>query len=77
MLGVDAGFGKAETLDGAAFDEVLLDDLGDVAGVNIAVPDSLGVDDHDGTVLALIEASGLIGADLVLDPGVFDGVLEG
>jgi hypothetical protein len=77
ILGVDAGFGKAQALDGAALDEVLMDDLVDVAGVDVAVPDGLGVDDDDGTVLTLVEAAGLIGADLVLEAGVLDCVLEG
>jgi len=75
-FGVDAGFGKAQTLHGTPLNEVLLDDLVDVAGVNIAVPDGLGVDDNNGTVLALIQAAGLVGTDLVLEACVFDCILK-
>lgn len=77
MVGIDAGVGKAETLDGAAVEEVLLDDLLGVVGVGETVPDGFGVDDEDRAVLALIEAAGLIDANAVLEAGGFDGVLEG
>jgi hypothetical protein len=77
MLGVDAGFGEAQALDGTAVNEVLLYNLVDVARVNFAVPDGLGVDDDDGTVLALVEAAGLIGADSVFEACVLDRVFEG
>jgi hypothetical protein len=77
VVGVDAGVGKAEAIDGTAVEEVLVDDLLGVAGVGEAVPDGFGIDDEDGTVFALVEAAGLIDADAVLEAGGFDGVLEG
>ena len=76
-LGVEAGVGEAEALDGAVVEEVLGDDLVDVLEVDVAVPDGFGVDDDYGTMLALVEAAGLVGADVVLEAGFFDGVLEG
>lgn len=77
VIGVDAGVGKAEAFDGAAVEEVLLDDLFGVAGFGEAVPDGVGIDDEDGAVLALVETTGFIDADAVLEAGGFDGVLEG
>jgi hypothetical protein len=77
VVGVDAGVGQAEAIDGTAVEEVLLDDLLGVAGVGETVPDGFGIDDENGAVLALIEASGLIDADAMLEAGGFDGVLEG
>jgi hypothetical protein len=76
-LGIQAGIGQAQARHGAAVQEVLADDLGDVLDVHEAVPDGLGIDDNDGAVLALVEAAGLVGADLVLQTGRLDGVLEG
>jgi hypothetical protein len=61
-FGVDAGVGDAETLDGTAVDEVLLNDLGCVLGLYAAVPDGFRVDDDGGAVLALVEAEGLVDA---------------
>ena len=77
VVGVDAGVGKAEAIDGTAVEEVLVDDLLGVVRVGEAVPDGFGIDDEDGAVLALIEAAGLVDADAVLQAGGFDGVLEG
>ncbi len=77
MLGVEAGVWEAQTLDGTAVEEVLGDDLLDVFDVDEAVPDGLGVDHDDGPVLALVEAAGFVGSDVVLEAGFLDGVLEG
>ena len=76
MVGVDAGVGQAKAIDGTAVEEMLLDDLLGVVGVGETVPDGFGIDDEDGSVLALIQASGLVDADAVLEAGGFDGVLE-
>ena len=54
-----------------------MDDLFGVLGFGETVPDGLGIDDEDGAVLALVEASGLVDADAMLEAGGFDGVLEG
>ena len=77
LLSVEAGVGKAETLDGAAMEKMFGDDLVDVADVYEAVPDGLGIDHDDGAVLALIEATGLVGSNVVPEAGFLDGVLEG
>ena len=77
MFGVDAGVRQAETIDGTAEEEVLLNDLLSVVGVGETVPDGFGIDDEDGTVLALIEATGFVDADTVLEARGFDGILEG
>ena len=77
MLNVETGVGEAQAPDGTVVEEVLGDDLLDVFEVNKAVPNGLGVDHDDGTVLALIEAARLVGSDMVLETGVLDGVLEG
>jgi hypothetical protein len=77
VIGVDAGVGKAEALDGAAVEEVFLHDLFGVAGFGEAVPDGVRINDEDGAVLALVEAAGLVDADAVLEAGGFYGVLEG
>jgi hypothetical protein len=77
VVGVDAGVGKAEALDGAAVEEVLLNDFFGVVGIGETVPDGFGVDDEDGTVLALIEATGFVDTDAVLEASRFDGILEG
>jgi hypothetical protein len=77
VVGVDAGVGKAEALDGATMDEVLLNDLFGVAGFGEAVPDGVGIDDEDGAVLALVEAAGFVDADAVFEAGGFDCIFEG
>jgi hypothetical protein len=77
VLGVEAGVRETEALDGTVVDEVLGDDLIDVASMNVAVPDGLGIDDDYWAVFALVEASGFIGADVVLEAGFLDGIFEG
>jgi hypothetical protein len=76
-IGVNAGFRQPKTANRTAVNQMLLDDLIDVAGADVAVPDRLGIDDNNGSVLALIEAAGLVGADFVLQAGILDGVFEG
>jgi hypothetical protein len=66
--GVDAAFRQAEALDRPPVDQVLADDLLDIADGYRPVPDLLGVDDHRGPVLALIEAAGFVGAHARLEP---------
>ena len=76
-LGIEACIGQPKALDRASVDQVLADDLLNVLRVNEAVPDGIGIDHDDGSMLALVEASELIGADLALQAGVFHGILEG
>ena len=61
-LGVDAGVGDAEALDGAAVHQVLFHDLSCVFRLDAAIPDRLRVDDDGGAVLALVEAERLVDA---------------
>lgn len=75
-LGVQAVLGHAQALDGPAGEEMLGNDGLCVFGVDIAVPDRIGVDDNHGTVLALVEASRLIDADAAGQPGFPDKLLQ-
>ena len=77
VLGVDAGVGKAESLDGTVMEEVFGDDFLDVASMNVAVPDGFGIDDDDGAVFTLVETAGFVGTDVVLETGFLNGVFEG
>src|SRR5262245_19572827 len=58
----------AEPLDRLASHEVLLDDLLDVSGRDVLVPDGLGIDDDRHSVLALVQASRLVGPHPLLQP---------
>jgi hypothetical protein len=75
--GVEAFVGKAKALDGAAGDEVLVDDFGGVFQADVAVPDSLRVDDDSRPVFALVEAAGLVDADAWGEAGSLGELLDG
>jgi hypothetical protein len=45
--------------------------------VNEAVPDRIGIDHDDRAMLALIQASQLVGAHLALQTSLFHRVFEG
>jgi len=74
-FGVQAGVGDAETLDGAAGDEMFSDDFVGVFGFNSAIPDGVGVDDNSGAVLTLVKATGFVDADAAGQAG-FAGELR-
>jgi hypothetical protein len=76
-LGVEAGVGEQKALDRTAVDEVLADNLVDIFRVDEAVPDGVGIDNHYGAVLALVETAEFVGADFALQTGHLDCVLEG
>ena len=59
---VDAFLGDAQALDRPAMDQVLLDDLRCVFGLDSAVPDCFRINNHIWTVLALVEAERLVDA---------------
>jgi hypothetical protein len=61
--GIQALFGQAQALDRSSAYDVRLNDLFDVRFTNPAIPDGIGIDHHVRPVLALVEASGLIGSD--------------
>jgi hypothetical protein len=62
-FGVQAGVGEAQAVDMATRDEVLLDDLGGIFGLDVAVPDGVGVNDDYGAVFALVETASFVDAD--------------
>lgn len=62
-LGIDALVGEAKPLDRPAVDQVLFDDLRGIFGLHVPVPNRLGIHDHRGAMLALIEAAGLVNAN--------------
>jgi hypothetical protein len=73
---IEAAFGKAQALHGAAPDEMFVDYLLYILSFDEAVPDRLWVNDHGRTVFALVEASGLVGADPAGQTSRLDGVFE-
>ena len=64
---VEAGFGQHEALYRFAPDDVGVDDFVDVGFGDVSVPDGIGIDDDVWTVLALIEAAGLIGTHFAFE----------
>jgi hypothetical protein len=76
VVGIDAGVGKAQSIDGPAMEKMLLDDLLGVVGVSEAVPDSVWIDHQDSAVLALIQAASFIDANPMLKVSGFDSVLQ-
>jgi hypothetical protein len=70
VWGVQAGVGDDQPLDGFVADDVGGDDFFDVMFGDMAVPDGVGINDDGGSVLALVEASGLVGPN-----GVANAVL--
>jgi hypothetical protein len=65
-VGVNAALSQPQALDGTVSYDVRLDDLGDVRHLHVSIPDALGIYHYGWTVLALVEASGFVGADGVL-----------
>ena len=74
---IEALVGQAQALDRAPADQVLVDDFGGVFRADVAVPDRLGVDNHCPTVLALIEAAGLVDTDPRRQAGSLGQLLDG
>lgn len=66
MFDIEADFGEPETLNRPPVNEVLGDDFIHIFELDKAVPDGLGIDHDHGAVLALVQTTGLIGADDVL-----------
>jgi hypothetical protein len=66
MLSVQTGSWEAQALDGAAMDEVLGNNFIYIFELHKAIPDSLGIDHNGRSMLALIQASGFVGADKML-----------
>ena len=62
-LSADVGR-QQQALDDLAALQVRVDDLVDVALVDVGVPDALGIDDRDRAAGAAVEAAGLVDAHL-------------
>ena len=73
---VEAFIGKAQALDWLPVDDVGFDDFVDVGLGNVSVPDSFRIDHEIRAVFALIEASGLIGANASLESSGSEFLLE-
>ncbi len=61
--GIEAGVGDLQPLHRFAVEDVRLDDLVDIGQGDMSVPNGFWIDDDGRPVLALIEASGFVGAD--------------
>jgi hypothetical protein len=75
--GVDATLGQAQALDRTVARNVGLNNLGDVRELYVSIPDTLGIDHHGRTVLALVEASGVVSPDGGLQPAEGELSLKG
>ncbi len=64
-LRIQARIGDDQALDRLVSEDVGLDDFVDIAGMHAAVPHGVRIDDDGGPVLALLQASGLVGANYI------------
>lgn len=74
--GVEAGIREDQAFDGASSNNVGFDDFIDICQGNPAVPYRFGVNDDIGSVLTLIEAAGLVGANLAFQSALRQFLLE-
>ena len=75
-LGIDAGIGQAQSLHRAAIHQVLLHNLCGIFRLHMPVPDSLGIHDYGGPVLALIKATRLVNTDGISQAGGLGVLLQ-
>lgn len=73
---VEAVFGETQALDGPPFDDVRLHNLLDIGFADMSIPDRFGINHNVRSVLALVEASGLIGAHAAFQPMLGEFLLE-
>jgi len=73
---VDALFGQAKALDGMAAYQVLFHDGRGVRGLQVAVPDGIGVNDDRRPMFALVEAAGFVDADGRTEAGRLGKLLQ-
>jgi len=76
-LCIQTRIGQPQPLHGPAMRQMLRDDLLHVPHINKPIPDRIRIDHHHRPMLALIQATQLIGPDLPLQPGLLDRVFEG
>ncbi len=75
--GVHARIGQTQPFDRLPFHQVLLDDFVYVFRSDEAVPDRIRIDHHGGPVLALVQASSFVDADLPFQARVLGSGLKG
>ena len=75
-LGIQAGVGQPQALDGFAADDVGFDDFIDVGVFNVSVPDRIRIDHEIWAVLALVEAAGLVGPHFAFEAAFRQFLLE-
>ncbi len=73
---IKARIGQYKTLNRATPDDVFADDLVNVRRLNKPVPDLFRIDHYDRSMLALFQASGLVGADRRTQAGRSDLLFE-
>lgn len=73
---VEARVGQLQALDGFAADDVGFDDLVDIGLSDVPVPDGIRIDDQIRAVLALIEATRLIGPYLAFEAAFREFLFE-
>jgi hypothetical protein len=76
LFRVNALLGQDQPLDGNSANDVRFDNLVDVFHLHASVPDRIGIDNNRLAVLALIEASGFIGAHFAFQSSLGDFVFE-
>ena len=74
--GIQAGVGQAEPFHRSAANNVRLNNLLDIRLGHSAIPYRIWINNDVGAVLALIETSSLIGANLALQPALSQFLLE-
>ena len=55
-----------QALDNLAANQMRVDDFIDILGIDVGVPDTLGVDHQHGAFFAAVETTGLVDANLAL-----------
>lgn len=73
---IQALVGQQQALNGLSVHDVGLDDFVDIVRGNAAVPNLIGINDDGRTVLALVEASGHVGAHAFLEAAEGKFLLE-
>ena len=74
--GIEAVVGKNKALNWFATDDVGRNNFLDIVVGDVAIPDLVGINDHSRAVLALVEASGLISANVIADTVLAENLLE-
>src|SRR4051794_20624758 len=73
---VQAGVCQAKPLHRMSADNMRVDDLVDIAAGDVPIPVCLGIYDDIRAVLALVEASSLVGAHLTFESALRELLLE-